>query len=157
MLFAANIALRDVREADLPLLYQIQKEPEGYQMAVVKPRDEEAFYRHWRTNVLSHPDVIIKTIEIEGEVAGDVTSFILNGERAVGYWIAQKFWGRGIASAAVRELLVSYEKRRPLCAFVATSNLASYRVLEKCGFRRVGAPTRASDGVEEFKMVLAAL
>ena len=149
-----EITLRDVVEDDLPILYRFQREPEGYQMAVVKSRDEGDFFRHWRDNILSNEEVKIKTIEINGEVAGDVTSFILGGQRAVGYWLGKKYWGRGIASAAVSEFLASHEMRRPLCAFVAVSNLASYRVLQKCGFRQVGQSAKASDGVDEFRFEL---
>lgn len=149
-----HIVLRDVIEADLPTLFAIQQEPEGYGMAVVVPRNEAEFYRHWRENVLANKDVEIKTVEIDGEVAGDVTSFLRDGHRLAGYWFAKKYWGRGIATAAVAEFLVAYEKRRPLIAFVAVTNVASFRVLQKCGFRRVGDSAKADDGVDEYKLEL---
>ena len=36
--------------------------------------------------------------------------------------------------------------QRPLHAWVATSNVASIRVLEKCGFVRVGSQTKDVEG-----------
>lgn len=123
-------------------------------MAHVRSRDEVEFFKHWRETILPDPETVIKTIEFEGAVVGDVTSFILEGRRVVGYWIAQKYWGRGIATAALKEFLRTCEKRRPLSAYVAVKNAASFRVLEKCGFRRVGEAITASDGVKEFRMEL---
>ena len=85
-----EIVLRDVVEDDLVIHYAIQREPEGHQMAAVVPRDEAAFFRHWRENILSNGEVKIQTIEWNGEVVGDVTSFIQEGFRLVGYWIGKK-------------------------------------------------------------------
>ncbi len=55
----------------------------------------------------------------------------------MGYWIGREFWGQGIASRAL-DLFLQEETRRPLYAHVAVHNLASRRVLEKCGFSMVG-------------------
>jgi RimJ/RimL family protein N-acetyltransferase len=66
-----------------------------------------------------------------------VLSFVRDGERQVGYWIARDRWGRGIATAALTALLEQVTER-PLCARVAAHNRGSLRVLEKCGFRLVG-------------------
>jgi RimJ/RimL family protein N-acetyltransferase len=149
-----NVLLRPVTEDDLPALFLIQREPEGYEMAAVPSRDEAEFYRHWRENVLAKEDVTIRAILFDGEVVGDVGSFILEGRRAVGYWIGKKYWGRGIATAAVAQFVSAHDKRRPLSAYVAVQNVASYRVLQKCGFQQVGNSARASDGVEEYRMEL---
>jgi RimJ/RimL family protein N-acetyltransferase len=50
----------------------------------------------------------------------------------VTYWIDRAFWGRGLATAALREFV--REEPRPLHARVAKDNVGSRRVLEKCGF-----------------------
>jgi RimJ/RimL family protein N-acetyltransferase len=55
------------------------------------------------------------------------------GQRKVGYWIGKEFWGRGIATRALA-LFLAEVSERPLYASVATSNVGSIRVLEKCGF-----------------------
>ena len=63
-----------------------------------------------------------------------------------------RFWGRGIATAALTELVA--ELGRPLHAWVARSNLGSIRVLEKCGFVEVGSRAehdeRLGEVVEEL-------
>ncbi|MEM6689843.1 MAG: GNAT family protein, partial [Planctomycetota bacterium] len=48
-----------------------------------------------------------------------------------------RYWGKGIASESMRLLLVEVPVR-PLRALVAVSNVASTRVLEKCGFEETG-------------------
>src|SRR5690606_23382047 len=71
--------------------------------------------------------------------------------RLVGYWIGRAYWGRGVATAALTELVATHERTRPLHAYVARDNAGSVRVLEKCGFRRVrGLVTVGPDGVEEL-------
>ena len=61
-------------------------------------------------------------------------SLVRSGEREVGYWIGKEYWGRGIATRALSESL-DYLQTRPLYARVARHNVASIRVLHKCGFR----------------------
>ena len=53
------------------------------------------------------------------------------------YWIGRSHWGKGIATAAL-EALLAIDRSRPFHARVAADNVASRRVLEKCGFRVVG-------------------
>jgi RimJ/RimL family protein N-acetyltransferase len=70
---------------------------------------------------------------------GSIASFELDGRREVTYWIARQDWGRGIATRALQQFLATIETARPLYARAASDNAASLRVLEKCGFARVGA------------------
>jgi RimJ/RimL family protein N-acetyltransferase len=65
-----------------------------------------------------------------------VLSFVRDGARQVGYWIARERWGRGIASAALGQLLQELTER-PLFARVATHNTGSLHVLERRGFNPV--------------------
>jgi RimJ/RimL family protein N-acetyltransferase len=55
-------------------------------------------------------------------------------EREVTYWIGRSHWGKGIATGALYAFL-AVDPSRPLHARVAYDNVASRRVLEKCGFR----------------------
>lgn len=126
-------------------------------MAHFPPREREAFMDHWRTRVLGKATTLARTIEVDGAVAGYVASWVPEqGGREVGYWLGRAFWGRGIASAALAAFLAEEEPRRPLSALVAVHNAASRRVLERCGFVAVGAPTSAADGVMEQAFELVA-
>jgi len=62
----------------------------------------------------------------------------------VGYWIDRSHWGKGIATRAL-EAFVSVVDIRPLHALVATSNLGSIRVLERCGFVKIGEKESLAD------------
>jgi RimJ/RimL family protein N-acetyltransferase len=146
--------LRDVVEGDLPIFLANQRDPEAVAMAQSPSRDHDAFMEHWRTTVLGNPRSKTKTIVVDGVVAGNVLSWEADGERVVGYWIGRTYWGRGIATAALARFVADYETTRPLFAYVHVQNVGSVRVLEKCGFRRVGDPITASDAVIEFRMVL---
>lgn len=150
---AAEVRLRDVREDDLPIFLEHQKDPEANRMASFDARDEAPFMAHW-AKILRDRTVVVRTIEVDGRVVGNIGSWEQDGERDVGYWIGREEWGMGVATAALSAFLDELDTR-PLHAHVATHNIGSIRVLEKCGFERTGPPTTASDGVEELLLVLA--
>jgi RimJ/RimL family protein N-acetyltransferase len=131
------IVLRDVTDRDLPIFFAQQLDPEATTMAAFPARDHEAFMEHWRLRVLGDDTVAVQTIEADGEVAGNLVSWPDGERRLIGYWLGKRFWGRGIATAALAAFLEQLAAR-PLHAYVAHANRGSMRVLEKCGFTRVG-------------------
>lgn len=72
----------------------------------------------------------------------------------IGYWIGREYWGRGVATQALR-LFVAEVPDRPLHAHVAAHNAGSIRVLQKCGFSFEGQTPVLEDGIEELHFVLA--
>jgi RimJ/RimL family protein N-acetyltransferase len=149
--------LRDVVEADLDAFYEQQRDPEAAQMALFPAREREAFEAHWR-RLLANDALTKKTIVHDGEVAGNVLCWEQDGQRLVGYWLGREFWGKGLATRALREL-VEHVPARPLHAWVAKTNLGSVRVLEKCGFvpvdSRADHDARLGVVVEEVLFELA--
>jgi len=131
--------LRDVVESDLDAFFEHQREPEANEMAIFPARDRATFDAHWQ-RILADESVINKTIVHEGEVAGNLGCWEQDGKRLVGYWIGREFWGKGVATRALGEF-VDEIPERPLHAWVATTNVGSIRVLEKCGFVQVGSRT----------------
>jgi RimJ/RimL family protein N-acetyltransferase len=130
----ANMAavLRDVIDSDVPIFFEHQRDPEATSMAAFPARDRAAFDAHWQ-KILADDQLTAKTVLFEDQVAGNVVSFDQDGKRLVGYWIGREFWGQGLATRALMELLAELPQR-PLHAYVATTNAGSIRVLEKCGF-----------------------
>jgi RimJ/RimL family protein N-acetyltransferase len=126
--------LRDVLVSDLPAFFEQQADPEATAMADFPARDRESFDAHWE-RILADPSLGKKTIVFEGQVAGNVVSWVQDGRRLVGYWLGKEFWGKGLATQALGELIEELDTR-PLYAYVAKTNIASIRVLEKCGFVR---------------------
>jgi RimJ/RimL family protein N-acetyltransferase len=77
--------------------------------------------------------VLTRVIVVDDEVVGTIGSWGEPGEREVTYWIGRSYWGKGIATDALNAFL-AVDRSRPLQR-VASDNVASRRVLEKCGFR----------------------
>ncbi len=151
-----KLLLRDVSEEDFPVFFEHQLDPDACAMAAFAGRDRDAFMAHW-TDILSDDTVVKRTILFDGHVAGYIVSFVRSDRRQLGYWIGKTFWGKGVATRAVAEFLGLLEMR-PLYAYVAKHNLASLRVLEKCGFTIHAegmAPAEEGDPeVEEFILKL---
>jgi ribosomal-protein-alanine N-acetyltransferase len=83
-------------------------------------------------------------IEVDGRVAGGI-GYVLKTDvervgAEVGYWVGHEFWGRGVATTAVRLLTRHAFEARPelrrLYAMPFATNTASARVLEKAGYIR---------------------
>lgn len=124
--------LREVRESDIEAFYEYQADPDAAQMAAFTPRDRDAAYARWH-DILANDTITARAIVVGDEVAGHVVSWSEEGHREVGYWIGRPFWGRGIATAALRDFL-DIVTERPLEAWVSPGNIGSIRVLEKNGF-----------------------
>lgn len=149
---SGDIRLRDVIEADLPILFEQQWDPEANDMANFPARDRDAFMAHWK-KILADKTVSARTILFGRDVAGSIVSWEQDGKRLVGYWIGKSYWGKGVASKALSEFLGGLTSR-PLYAHAAKHNVGSIRVLEKCGFtmRREETASRdvSGDGVEDL-------
>ncbi len=138
---ASDVQLRDVRESDLPIFFEFQRDPVANRMAAFTardPSDRAAFQAHW-AKILSDETITNKTIVSDGRVVGHVAKFVDKefGKPEVTYWIGREFWGRGLATKALSEFL-RHVAVRPIYGRAAKDNLGSLRVLEKCGFRIVG-------------------
>ena len=125
--------LREVADADLDAFYVHQADRDASLLADVPMRERDAFDVLW-ARLRSDPEIVIRTIETDGQAAGYVFTFINAGSRVVGYWLGREFWGRGLATQALADFL-EIVAERPLRATVAPANTASVRVLEKNGFR----------------------
>jgi len=152
----SDILIRDVTESDLPIFFEQQLDPDATEMAAFPAREREAFMAHW-ARIMADDSVMLKTILFDGQVAGNILSFVQSGEREVGYWIGKEYWSKGIATRALAAFL-DHVQTRPLSAHVAKHNIGSRRVLEKCGFIIVGEdkgfPDASGEEVEEFILKL---
>jgi RimJ/RimL family protein N-acetyltransferase len=129
---ADHVRLRPVEAGDLPRMYALQLDQDSNRVAVTIPRTREAFDSLW-AKTLSDPVNTARAILVGNEMVGYISCFPADGRDHVGYWIDRAYWGKGIASRALR-LLLREVAIRPLTATAATSNGASLRVLQKCGF-----------------------
>jgi len=154
-----TVQIRDVRDDDLDVFFEHQREPKAVRMAAFPARDRDVFLAHW-AKIRADPANVLQAVLVDGRVAGNLGSWEQDGQRLVCYWIGQEYWGQGVATQALG-LLLDLVRTRPLYAEVAVHNVGSIRVLEKCGFRLVGGPdephsTVGADGIAEVTLVLAA-
>ena len=155
----ADVRLRAIADADLPTLFEQQLDPAANHMAAFThpdPADRAAFDAHW-AKIHADPTVTQMTILADGAVAGWVGSYGPPDEPEVTYWLGREFWGRGLATQALRQFL-AIQTQRPIYARAAQDNLGSVRVLEKCGFQHLGvergfANARGAE-IEEVRLVL---
>jgi RimJ/RimL family protein N-acetyltransferase len=135
-----DFLLRDVVADDLPIFFEHQLDPDATYMAAFTakdPTDHEAFAAHWK-RIMTDETVIIKTIVLNDQVVGHVLSYEETGRPEVSYWLGKAYWGRGLATRALKAFLSDVNTTRPIFARAAKDNIASIRVLEKCGFETIG-------------------
>jgi RimJ/RimL family protein N-acetyltransferase len=123
-------------EEDLDVFFEQQRDPDANAMAAFPARDRQEHLAHWH-KILDDKTVITRSILCGDEVAGNVVSWIQDGNREVGYWIGRAYWGKGIATSALKSFL-EVDVERPLFAWVARNNAGSVRVLAKVGFVHAG-------------------
>ena len=156
---AKRVILRDVSPKDLDALFEQQLDREANWMAAFtaqNPADRVAFLEHW-AKIMAMPTVLIKTILLDGEVVGSVLKYVETSGPEVSYWIDKQFWDQGIATYALSAFLCQFTER-PVFARAAKDNLASLRVLEKCGFRVIqesrGYANARGDEIDELLLQL---
>jgi RimJ/RimL family protein N-acetyltransferase len=147
-----TVTLREVTQEDLPIFFEHQMDAEATRMAAFPSRNRDAFMAHW-ARIMSNGSGILNTILADDTVAGNVVYWEAAGESNIGYWLGKTHWGKGIASAALAQFLIKIEAR-PVYAHVAKHNLASIRVLQKCGFQLVREDLWNGDDGEELVMEL---
>ena len=155
-----ELLLRNVVNEDLLIFFEYQLDQGANYMAAFTardPTDQEAFLAHWH-RILADKTNIIQTILFNRQVAGSVSSYEEEGKPEVTYWLGKEYWGKGIATWALKEFLAQKNQIRPIYARVAKDNLGSRRVLEKCGFKIIGeskgfANARGQE-IEEFLLEL---
>jgi RimJ/RimL family protein N-acetyltransferase len=145
------ISLRDVEDADLDRFFEHWNDADARHMAAFVPADASdraAFDARWERH-RRDPSITLLTIDVDGTPAGSISSWDNDGGREVTYWLGRRYWGKGIATEALRAFL-EIERTRPLFAATAADNIGSQRVLARCGFEVVGrgrgfSPSREED------------
>jgi RimJ/RimL family protein N-acetyltransferase len=69
-----------------------------------------------------------------------------HGKASIGYWLGEKYWGRGYGTEALREILLlgfNKFKLRKIEAGVFAGNPSSGKLLEKFGFKKEGIKRQA--------------
>jgi RimJ/RimL family protein N-acetyltransferase len=145
-----HMSLRDYQQADIDPIHQLLNNyavsrflssripyPYSYEDAV------------WWVNTGSKQEVT-RVIEFNQQLAGivGVIPGCFENQRCgeLGYWLGQPFWGKGLATLAVKamtSLIFTETAIVRLCAPIYGPNKASMRVAEKSGYRLEGIAKQA--------------
>lgn len=147
--------LRRTEHPDLEFFFQFQLDEQANYLAAFTPKDptdKKAYFEKF-TRLLTDPTINMQTILVAGTVVGSIAKFEREGEAEITYWLDRSFWGQGIATAALRSFL-AIENARPIHGRVAFDNLGSQKVLENCGFVKIGTDQGFANArqavIEEF-------
>ena len=148
--------LKRLDAGDAPAVLAFELENRGYFAASVSDRGDEFFDRFaGRYGALlaeqqAGTGAFYVLVADDGSVLGRFNLYDLkDGTARLGYRVAQQAAGRGVATAAVRELCQLAAARhglRILRAATSHDNAASQRVLAKAGFVPVGPADPADIG-----------
>ena len=149
------IELEKTTLEDLETLFAFQTNKDGIWMAaftVEDPSDKEFYMNKW-TKIVVNPDIRMQTIRFDNKIVGSVIHFDVMEETNISYWIDQQYWGKGFATEGLKTFINDTTKR-PLFARIAYDNYGSQKVVEKCGFLKIGtgkgfAKARQTE-IEEF-------
>lgn len=106
--------------------------------------------RKWLETMAAANPVVNFAIDVDGQAVGGI-GLILNSDvyifsAEVGYWIGEDWWGKGIGTEALRQMVeytFYYFDIVRIYAEVFETNKASMRVLEKNGFYLEGVRRKA--------------
>ncbi len=143
--------LRRATAADAPCLHRIRSEASASRYQPLRPYTLARLRAMLETRASDPLDYTFEgkaqwVIAVDGACAGWVTLDVTSREHgvaAVGYTVAEAWRGRGIATAALRQVVdlaldpegLALER---LEAVAAADNLGSRKVLENAGFREEG-------------------
>lgn len=134
-----TITLSETTKEDLNTLFQFQLDEKANYLAAFTskdPNDKNAYVEKY-SKLLTDPTIHMRTIKANDEIAGSIAKFVMENDAEITYWIDRKFWGQGIATHALKTFL-EIDQVRPIYGRVAFDNYGSQKVLEKCGFIKIG-------------------
>lgn len=133
-----SVTLRETEVEDLDTFFTFQSDEEaGYMAAFVNEnwQDKEVCLAKWR-KLLADTNIKIRTILVDNKVAGNISIWMLMDEPQIAYGLGKEFWNRRIVTNALQQFLTIFPER-PLFGRAAFDNIASIKVLTKCGFKKI--------------------
>ena len=138
-----------------PVIYEYENEPPRSlewlreRFTKLETRRSADGTEHWLNWVIRIP-----TSELIGYVQATVHP---DGRAAIAYELASRFWGRGLAQAAVQAMIPALKEEygvRRLSAVFKRRNHGSQRLLERLGFTLATQALHAELGAEPDEMLM---
>ena len=134
-----EIILRKTEIADLDALFIFQLDKAANYLAAFTSKDptDRIAYIQKYAKFLDDRTINMQTIIVHNVIIGSIAKFEIEGKAEITYWIDRTFWGKGIATKALKYFL-TIENMRPIVGRVAFDNVGSRKVLENCNFIKIG-------------------
>ena len=144
-----EVSLRPWRAEDIEFLVQCADDRQiarWLRDVFPYPYERAAGERFIRSCLTADQDQgLFRVIQVDGAPAGSISltrgTDVYRRSAELGYWLGQAFWGSGAMTAAVGQMCRMGFDRWDIVRIFAepyAGNLASRRVLEKCGFQLEG-------------------
>src|SRR4030095_6730406 len=103
----SEIILRKTEITDLEFFFIFQLDDDARYLAAFTSKDttDKTAYLQKYTKLVNDPTKNNQTIIVDNSIVGSIAKFEMEGEAEVTYWIDKKFWGKGIATKALKEFL----------------------------------------------------
>ena len=146
ILATKRLILRPWNLTDAESLYKYASDPQVGPVAGWRPHESVEESESVIKNILSAPETYAVTLKETGEAIGSIglkfgenTDFTdRNDECEIGYWLGTPYWGKGLMTEAVKEILRHAFEDLALSKVWAgyyDGNERSRRVQEKCGLK----------------------
>jgi len=108
-----NITLTKTEKDDLDAFFQFQLDKEANYLAAFTSKDpnDKVAYIEKYTKFLTDLTINMRTIKVGNEIAGSIAKFIMEGDAEITYWIDKNFWGKGVATTALKKFLTMENTR----------------------------------------------
>ncbi|MFP4514732.1 MAG: GNAT family N-acetyltransferase [Parcubacteria group bacterium] len=152
-----KIELRNQRVSDAKRFYEILNNP-NFKYLKICPKDVEAEKDFLRQNTKKRKNNISYNYAIlfNGKVVGGC-GIKINQHRTfigeIGYFLDEKYWGKGITTKAVKILeKIGFEKLglNRIEILMNPGNIASEKVAIKCGYKKEGTMKKVIKNGNEF-------
>ena len=149
MMKTERITLCHWLETDAKALYKYASDPEVGARAGWPPHISEEESLEIIRTVFNNPTTWAIVWNETGETIGaigygpscDCSLPAREGEPTVGYWVGKPYWGKGICTEALRLMIAHIRETTVIRSLISghfVDNIASGRVMEKCGFVATG-------------------
>ncbi len=161
-----GIELRKLEISDLDNIMKIFSNKKitdgiGLTLSTNPPKITRQFEKKWLEDSIKNyrkkkPTNYNLAIISEGIYVGNMGTHKIDYENEsaeIGYWIGEKYWKNGIATKALKLFIKELNKKfklKRITGYAFTFNIASKKVMEKCGFKLEGIKRKHKKGKNKF-------
>ncbi|MEK7551841.1 MAG: GNAT family N-acetyltransferase [Patescibacteria group bacterium] len=130
-----TLTLRPATIADALMLLEWRNDEETRRQSVNMDKVLLETHLPWLEKVIANPNRKLMIAELEGTPVGTVRLDIEEPRSELSWTIAPKMRGKGFGTLMVIEAVKYFNK--PLKIIIKPGNLASFKVAEKAGFKKI--------------------